>query len=829
MLKMADIVHMRESRRDREGGFSLAETLAVVAILIILMGVGFIALMRWRTVLRQLEFDATAKEIYMAAQNHLSLAESQGLLETMNGERPAFSRGEEDTNYKTHVPSGSDDSAEKLDDVYYFIYNSSVLETDENNPNNKASVLNLMLPVGSIDDTVRTGGSYIICYQHSTATILEVFYTADGKLSSSEYSTLMDDLRGDENKTARQSVNVGGKSIIVGYYGGDGSEAAFRLKAPTVQVKNGDTLSVIVTYPEVNQSRVDEYNEKKTDGEKATLDLKLIIEAEVEGSTISHAYDLNEITGTTDKEGNTVFTIVLDDVTKLNGSFNKQMTEFTPGCNLSILAWVSGKNVRATVAKSAPVTTNSLFASSEMGTGANSTTQIVKIASYRHLANLSLDVSGFNPSGAVDAIQTTDLSWSEFKESIKDIRTSEKAADTDTYVYYNGNHKTAANTFLPVFASYQLTYEGNGHRLAGVAVSVNGPAGVFAELRGSGSKISNLEVVNASITSNGTLDVESSDITKDSVAGGLIGQLNSGTSVENVLVRTTLKASKDTTKAVAGKVSAGGLIGAMAGGTVTNCAAVVYVSSDGNAGGLVGSADGGTIQYSYSSGHTTAGVYDKNGTYDVTSSGKDAGGLVGTSAATIKCCYTTCSVSGVTAGGFAGSITDGSVSKTYATGLVKGTGDTGAYVGNSSKPLNNANYFYQVMNNVTNEDETTTAMPAVGTGISDSSQLPQPFDVMDSTETNRFATFETVYSGGSADSALAVPYDSDLAKLYVVYEDGKGKTHYAFKSIKEWADSTWSLPEESTLGNDKIKPFTAHLTRHYGDWPAPETLVVNTQ
>ena len=69
---------MRSKQNKR--GFTMAEMLITVAIIAVLSGVIFIAVMRYRRGLAHLERDAVAKEIFIAAQNHLTLAESQGYL-----------------------------------------------------------------------------------------------------------------------------------------------------------------------------------------------------------------------------------------------------------------------------------------------------------------------------------------------------------------------------------------------------------------------------------------------------------------------------------------------------------------------------------------------------------------------------------------------------------------------------------------------------------------------------------------------------------------------------------------------------------------------------
>ena len=73
---LVDKMHSQRKKR----GFTLAETLLTVMIIIILCGVTFIMVMRYLRAMAQLERDGIAKEIFVAAQNHLTMAESQGYL-----------------------------------------------------------------------------------------------------------------------------------------------------------------------------------------------------------------------------------------------------------------------------------------------------------------------------------------------------------------------------------------------------------------------------------------------------------------------------------------------------------------------------------------------------------------------------------------------------------------------------------------------------------------------------------------------------------------------------------------------------------------------------
>ena len=71
------------TKKHRSGAFTLAEFLVVIAITLILAGVSFVAAIRYQSSLRRMEMDRTAKEIFLAAQNNLSLAKSGGVMERL--------------------------------------------------------------------------------------------------------------------------------------------------------------------------------------------------------------------------------------------------------------------------------------------------------------------------------------------------------------------------------------------------------------------------------------------------------------------------------------------------------------------------------------------------------------------------------------------------------------------------------------------------------------------------------------------------------------------------------------------------------------------------
>ena len=198
-------------------GFTMAELLIVVAIIGVLSGVSFIAVQNHQRSTALLERDSIAKEIFIAAQNHMTMAESQGYMGVNMTDG-------------TIVGQSKDNSK-----VYYAVYNGT-----------SNDVLNVLLPFGSIDETVRAGGRYVISYQTNPARILDVFYwTPSGRFGGTveEYTSILD-LGSDGKRNDRMSHNP-----IIGWFGGEElikKTGNFDIKPPEIEVINAEKLYVKV-------------------------------------------------------------------------------------------------------------------------------------------------------------------------------------------------------------------------------------------------------------------------------------------------------------------------------------------------------------------------------------------------------------------------------------------------------------------------------------------------------------------------------------------------------------------------------------------------------
>lgn len=842
------INRIQKGRRSR--GFTMAEMLIVVAIIAVLSGVAFIAVERHQRGLAQLERNAIAKEIFFAAQNHLTMAESQGYLGV--------------TDFGTHP----DDSTVK--DVYYL--------TNGGSAPGAGTMLELMLPFGSIDETVRSGGSYLIVYQANPAVVLDVFYcSASGTPAKFNYTSgalpyAFMSYKDDEGKGSKLPKT----GCVVGWYGGgETGVSGTYITAPSVEIENGDRLIVKVKDANLNLPK------NPTPDEEGTYNAKLVLIVSgetVEGKTAKMVFVLRdpETAGftpnprvTADPNG-TDFTIVLDDITTRCDPLSKDgmhfadlnnytsttnadvaqkkvvwfMTDpvsgattlFRPGEDITVEAVAFSNEVLTNIAYGNAVMANSLFADSivdpSAGSGLSGTGEghaNVNIANIRHMENLDDAISGYQHatfmslSGEeqVSATQVADLDWNAFADK------------NGAKVYAMGDDsEDKKEGFQPVSPNYNLAYNGRETRTVGestqfvqhsvknISVDVDGtaPAGLFGSVA-EGGTLSNLELIDFSVKS----------ATGD--AGALAGTLANNVTVTNVTAYNT-EAFTESTNVTSASGNAGGLVGSMNGATLAKSAAALVVNSTsgtGSAGGLVGATQGGTISGCYAGGHTTNGAYtgvtdgSNAGTgFNVTAASGSAGGLIGSTAGTaVSYSYSTCSATGATAGGFAGTANGGSISNCYATGLVYGSAAEGAFVGSSGTDASgtDASYadclYYEIINEhkVTSTDGTAfNYLPSLGGGATDAG-----IAALDAS-----ASAYDTFVGAPADWDDATAYDAQLA------------TYYGGK---------YNLPTVDRLGYDGIvqavegsEPVAAgqpaavipdFVATHRGDWPAPEIFVTN--
>lgn len=474
-------------------GFTMAELLIVVAIITVLGGVGFVAVQNHQKNLAQTQVNTVAKEIFFAAQNHLIMAESQGYLSP----DASISYGE------------SEDAAKG---IYYFVVNSSAAFTG-------SSVLDLMLPFGSIDETVRTRGNYVIRYQSNPARVLDVWY---GRAENE-----------DGGIKGRYTADPCGISIsnllskeynnqVIGHYGGDVAlDSGVTLNAPYIEVVNAERLVVNIKTANVNLDA----NDKTILSGNDAVSVKLIITGETSDAmaaipVLPDKNDARVVALTSGELYTNGFShvVVLDDITTaydssardggrfanisadLANATKAQNTEsgegdgdkiavsgtFIPGEDITVQAVAFSNSTLASITYSNEVTTNSLFAKvvaekDEKMTGLSGYTdekyKVAYISNIRHLENLARNISNVNTVSTdkiifVGAKQTADLVWNGTADdnafTAKIAAAKDSAANAvQVYVYQNSSQETTPaitcsqeGCFLPIKLDYALVYDG---------------------------------------------------------------------------------------------------------------------------------------------------------------------------------------------------------------------------------------------------------------------------------------------------------------------------------------------------------------------------------
>lgn len=786
-------------------GFTMMELLTVIAIIGVTMSIAFVSFAQIQKDMQQRELDGTAKELFIVAQNHLSSSDAQGMLARLSTLDKA------DKEIVGNPVNGESD-------VFYFVVGDAGgvdgVSTYSLLDSNK-SVLGQMLPYGSIDDSVRKGGTYVIKYNLKSATVLDVFYarskqktlfaanTDDYSFTISDYAVLFngDTYIGTGNKN-RQKYPTSNGDIIIGWYGGANAGKAVdgTLDKPILRLDNAERLTATVTNPNTGS---------KFGPDGLAVTLRLIITGKTSGaSTYVTLIDGGKVNSsypsyvTSHTSTGSKFVICLDDVTESGQHFYEIFggAGFVPGEDITVQAIASSSAKLTNVAKSSKQRRNSLFASLDTATAGGPT---VKIANIRHLENLSANVSNFAPGNdawkgnqPTKAEQTSDLSWTDFRLEVFLAKAEDEsnglglnmgtleasglgaqalqaaAAEERTTTLAGADPGVKAGSFMPITPAYGLEYNGKSHKVSNLIVDkASGNVGLFGYLNG--AEIKDVMLVNSSI------NTDAGD------AGALTGSANN-TKILRALACNETETGDDSGYTITGTGSVGGLVGSMTDSSAKGCAAAVYVRGTNAAGGLVGAAGTTDIAYSYAGGHTSGGAYSGSPySSNVYSSAGNAGGLVGllSPGSTVSNCYSTCSTSGSTAAGLVAVNDSSTVSDCYAVGAVTG-GTAYGLVGGAVT----SGYWIETVNGT----EEWVAVDAKG---------------------NVSSLAKDAYDANMAGKSLAVPYDGTLV--------GKYGGRYSYRAIVDFPGY------EAALESAGDSPLTRQLSAHYGDWTAAVSLVVN--
>ena len=681
-----DKTSMSNSTKNRlnKKGFTLAEVLVTVAIIIILAGVTFVSVAQYQKNLRLMEMDGTAKEIFIAAQNHLSVAKASGDLDRL-------AEGTSMSGIGTQLDSNSvSDYAGNAGGEYYYVIHNVTSGTENCTPSGSDAILEMMLPFGALDETVATSGNYAIVYELKSASVVAVLYSGAGNASfgnaavinfSDEDVPKIKDIYND--KSARKSYKKGDVTAIVGCYTGTAGSAAIpteTLEAPTLEVKNENKLHVLVREA------------------KDTDNITLVITGEQSGTTARRLLDRKTGDGYTKTSG--TFDVTLDDITGdgkyrfsqlINeGRFTPDVdgSDFIPGENIIISAIASSKTALATPKESAKYTVSSLFDDVNESTNSIGDTKVY-IKNLRHLENLGVNVSGFTAalgkgttSGHynvvnITAVQKNDITMFSF-EGLRN----------DQHIYGSG---TFTRTYIAANVGYPLSYDGGSYEIYDLTIAGYHAAGAEANAGIFGTVTNALSVKNLVLRND---KIPSESISAN--AGMLVGKTSTNLMVAGVLAyyhEDEYNSEHDSAVEVQASQVAGGLIGLVDGGklSVKNSAAAVYVEGGTAAGGFIGSvsdAANGSIVQSYAGGHTRDGAYSTTDAVTNKPVLEDAG----------RYNVQATQASGY-AGGFIGMTTDNvTMDAVYSTASAYSTDSfkSGSFSGNTNANFGTANNYYAI-------------------------------------------------------------------------------------------------------------------------------------
>lgn len=547
-----------ETRRlnNNSRGFSLVEMLAVVAILVILLGISMVAAAGYRDLLKITELDNAAREIYMAAENRaVLLSGARRLSNQLDPKNP-----------------GSQ-----------FDYVS------------KTSMNEDLLPTGSIDPALWDGDFYIV-YDRKSGSVTDVFYAKSS----------MNDLMTDgfdkfyENWAKSRSERLEMKNqMLVGWYNGQaaqGEDVELDIpEEPTIKVmiENEEELTVTVEYtaPGPAKLSVELGNVELTDGTYNTRKR----DEKSQNGTNGTAYTC---------------TWVLDSLTA--GKFQELGdTGVTPGENFTVTAEIAPQDGKSFAEASAYDDNNSLFQARSDGDTAY-------IKCLRHLQNLDSAFSGV--TGKTKAEQTADIRCKDNETygadgEYKAFVPINNSKLTD----YNGRANEIRNLYVESAGPAGLFGQVSGTtlqniRLVNAAVKANGKSAGALVGEAENAVIKNCWVYwepDGDITD--LKDVLGSDVggedhyqyqVNGDSAGGLVGYAQGRCEIANSLAATL----------VSGRNNTGGLIGEFVGSPaiIRYSYADCYLTGGANANvaGLIGTLhEGKTVELTncYAAGYIMGG------------------------------------------------------------------------------------------------------------------------------------------------------------------------------------------------------------------------------
>lgn len=386
-------------RRRYSAGFTLTEVLVVIAIILILAGVGVPSFISIRKSLHHKRLDEAAHSIFLTAQSQMSQLKASGALKQLSG----TSMG---TTPPADFPSGGGElwtNTAAASDYYYLTKDQAGLYG--------------LLPLGALDASFAQGNFYIE-YNQSSGMVYGVFFLDEElPLASVPSITNYADLNPYRDRDRRRSIDP-----AVGYYGGAYAAGGSQIEKPAdpvFQVVNGEELYILFIPPAGTNEK---YNLTVSDGTSSVLyedftDLLFTLPPHFSKTGEQYKILLDS----------------LDSGFHFHEIFNDPANPFTPGRDLTITLTARGSGSLSIPAYSAK-TVNSLFA--------GRADAHVLISCQRHLQNLDIASSGVADE-ITSAEITQRITWSrpELFASINNVNLAD----------FNGKGNAVSKLNAPLF------------------------------------------------------------------------------------------------------------------------------------------------------------------------------------------------------------------------------------------------------------------------------------------------------------------------------------------------------------------------------------------
>ena len=599
-------------KNNRKKGYTLAEVLITVTILLILMAIAVPAIFSIRKNLRQKALDNKAELIYTAVQNNLVKLQNNG-----NSALYAKDRAEAKVDV---IPSDAD--GEK---ILYYVTSKTKNDTDK--------ATGILLTAGNVDEELYDH-YWVVEYNPDSASVYAVFYSE----KRDDYTPVKYNILRDKD----ERLDAGAE---VGYYGGDMVEgSSTSVLVPKLTVTNEEKLMASISCLSPDNKPLS-FVVTLEDAEKHKLTLKYKTNA-TRTSLVHDGDDLHSVATSGLDEKNEKgsikgrqynLEITLDDLSDaatrfaaLYGEKNESLKKsgkkgLTAGTDLKITVEVKSEN-RKIEGKSTDAVTNSLFAD-------KSTSGNAVIAYGRHLQNLD------QASGVANTIKTA-----EQESDIHFEAQDDKEGISSWYSCYG------EKTFKPVTNSNLISFKGNKtstiyhltvDRTVGKDSKLS-PAGAedpsdATDLAGLFTALPDNMVIESVYMSGTSVKGNSS---ANSYAGAFAGKTTGSATLTDCRVyldSKDIEGKNEENAWISGAAVQGGLIGCVEKKNdttvnINNCFAATVMDSgqNGIVGGLVGSNGNGgeniNITSCYADSYLTGGV---------------VGGLIGEGKnITIKSCYT---------------------------------------------------------------------------------------------------------------------------------------------------------------------------------------------